>query len=197
MLQLFAFVKADISAHQVKLQANVSASDESKSTAALEPVYPKSLFLVQPLHARILRPIPSDAAAGTSTSKRETKVIRVPIPEGLNLDAWIVPPPKSAIRLQDEDENAAPSTYMTSGKKKRGKEKTDGSKVKAKSKSKKAKEGANDGDNLGGGDSAEEQAAMTRVSDSYFSPILQSFAKTWLTREKLSWRKRDEMTHSI
>jgi len=83
------------------------------------PEFPKSLYLIHPLvSAYPLNPVASAAQAN------------VPIPEGLDLDKWIVPPPKGV-----------PPTPATEGeergrkpKKKKGKKKESSSKAKEKPK---------------------------------------------------------------
>jgi AP-3 complex subunit delta-1 len=53
--------------------------------------YPKSLYLIQPLFSSYeLNPVASNAQAS------------VPIPDGLDLDAWIVPPPKELVPPAEE-----------------------------------------------------------------------------------------------
>lgn len=170
MLQLFAFVKADISARQAKVSAAATASTSPKdgpsTSATFEPGYPKSLFLIQPLHARPLRPIPqAQVPVGSSRIVPTLKRLRVPVPEGLDLDAWIVPPPKSAVRRVDEDDENSPSSSAISVKRKKGKDKADGTEGKTKTKKKKAKDSADApvSPALASGESAEEIAARARV----------------------------------
>ena len=104
MLQLFRLIEADLDNFRPRdssldLPDEVTASGFAGST---EPHFPKSLYLIQPLAtAYPLNPVASTAQAS------------VPIPEGLDLDAWIVPPPK--------DEELGESTDRKKSKK--GKEK--------------------------------------------------------------------------
>lgn len=83
-LQLFAFVRADLASFKPK-----PAGSEEASTFAdpsLEPVFPKSLLLIGPLFSTYdLNPVAAVAQ------------LSVPVPEGLDLDAWIVPPPKDPL----------------------------------------------------------------------------------------------------
>ncbi|KAF5383966.1 hypothetical protein D9757_006977 [Collybiopsis confluens] len=87
-LQLFNFIQADFSAYRPRAAEN--AFDEStysfaNSNTDNEPYFPKSLFLIQPLFSEYeLNPVAQHAQEA------------VPIPEGLDLDAWIVPPPDPA-----------------------------------------------------------------------------------------------------
>ncbi|TFY71813.1 hypothetical protein EVG20_g1192 [Dentipellis fragilis] len=76
-LQLFAFVRADLSSYHPGQQGNPFGRTDD------EPVFPKSLLLIGPLFSAYdLNPVAIAAQAS------------VPIPDGLDLDAWIVPPPK-------------------------------------------------------------------------------------------------------
>ena len=83
-----------------------------------EPRFPKSLYLVQPLfNAYDLNPVASSAQES------------VPVPEGLDLNAWIIPPPKEDILVIQDEEH----TWETKSKKtKKGKGKDPGTKGKGK-----------------------------------------------------------------
>lgn len=86
--------------------SNAFAKDSANSTG--EPRFPKSLLLVRPLHtAYELKPVGPD-------TQRQIKP-----PAGLDLDAWIVPPPKKAIPVRAVDEGEV----AIRKKKKKGKEK--------------------------------------------------------------------------
>jgi AP-3 complex subunit delta len=95
-LQLFSFIQADLHAHQSKSQAGLGFSSPVPSTsfdpiASIEPRFPKSLYLIQPLFSSYeLNPVAPNAQAS------------VPIPEGLDLDAWIVPPPREVASAAEE-----------------------------------------------------------------------------------------------
>lgn len=70
----------------------------AETQAHEEPRFPKSLYLVRPLFSAYdLNPV----ALGAQAS--------VPIPEGLDLDAWIVPPPRENVEEEalEADEDAA------------------------------------------------------------------------------------------
>jgi AP-3 complex subunit delta-1 len=57
-----------------------------------EPRFPKSLYLIRPLFdVYELNPVASSAQAS------------VPIPEGLDLDAWFVPPPPEPVAHAEEE----------------------------------------------------------------------------------------------
>ncbi|GJE89511.1 AP-3 complex subunit delta [Phanerochaete sordida] len=86
-LQLLAFVRADVSSFQPKPAANGLdyAADEGFGAAPADdeaPRFPKGLYLVRPLFAtHELNPVAPVAQS------------HVLVPEGLDLNAWIVPPP--------------------------------------------------------------------------------------------------------
>lgn len=83
-----------------------------------EPEFPKSLYLISPLTMSYeLKPVAPMAQ------------LSVPIPEGLDLDAWIVPPPPEEIGVISDD-------TQTRKKKGKGKEKVENgiNKIKRKNK---------------------------------------------------------------
>lgn len=89
MLGLFSFIQADLAAHRAKpvavdpIYGDFSDAGPSDVNTSSDPRFPKSLYLIRPLFAgHELNPV---AQAAQSS---------VPVPNGLNLDAWIVPPPK-------------------------------------------------------------------------------------------------------
>lgn len=113
-----------------------------------EPRFPKSLYLVQPLfNAFDLNPVASSAQE------------YVPVPEGLDLNAWIVPPPKEDIIVIQDDE---PTGETKPKKTKKGKGKDTGTK----SKGKKRKEAAGGAENTLADpvETEEEKAERERVS---------------------------------
>ncbi|KAL5494662.1 APL5 [Sanghuangporus weigelae] len=86
VLQLFTFIQADVNAFRPKPKPEFGNGFADASTSAFdpigvsEPVYPKSLYLLYPLFSQYeLSPIAPEAQTS------------VPVPEGLDLDAWIVP----------------------------------------------------------------------------------------------------------
>ena len=128
-LGLFAFINADLS--QFKPRPTESFAFASGSDGfdpgTTEPEFPKSLYLILPLvSAHPLNPVASAAQAN------------VPIPEGLDLDKWIVPPPKNVVPTPtaEEEERGRRS------KKKKGKKKEANGKVKEKPTSKLLQEDA-------------------------------------------------------
>ncbi|KAF9469633.1 Ap3d1 protein [Collybia nuda] len=116
-VQLFHFIKTDLNGHRPKSSpaASFSAPGPSSSTEHLndmEPRFPKSLYLIQPLFTTYeLGPV--------ALSAQES----IYVPEGLDLDAWIVPPPREVAPVEEVGEKKKKS------KKGKGKE-TDGGKVK-------------------------------------------------------------------
>lgn len=88
-LQLFNFIKNDLSSYQPKHRSELSNGFADASTSAFDPVgttepdYPKSLYLIQPLFSAYeLNPVAPEAQAS------------VAIPEDLDLNSWIVPQAK-------------------------------------------------------------------------------------------------------
>ncbi|KAF8588353.1 Adaptor protein complex AP-3 delta subunit [Ramaria rubella] len=92
MLQLFVFVRADLTGFKPKPKPVASSSDfdvgftngfTDASSSSMEPHFPKSLYLIHPLNTSYeLNPVAREAQAS------------VPIPDGLDLDSWIVAPLK-------------------------------------------------------------------------------------------------------
>ncbi|KAF8956094.1 adaptin N terminal region-domain-containing protein [Flammula alnicola] len=119
-VQLFAFISADLNSSRPKTEITSSESASSE-----EPRFPKSLYLIQPLfNVYELNPVAANAQAS------------VAVPDGLDLDSWIVPPPREAIsNIQSADgvEKKQKSKKgkgkdvdsSVSGKKKKGKENGD------------------------------------------------------------------------
>lgn len=116
-MQLFVLIEADLGSFKPLSQApeylyeddasNVFARDSVNSTGDLR--FPRSLLLVRPLHtAYELRPVGPEV-------QRQIKP-----PPGLDLDSWIVPPPKKAVLARAIDEEGV----TIKKKKKKGKEKT-------------------------------------------------------------------------
>ncbi|KAG6817562.1 hypothetical protein H0H87_006939 [Tephrocybe sp. NHM501043] len=116
-LQLFRFIQADLESHRPKPPPTPGFSTELEQISP-EPRFPKSLYLIEPLSDTYeLNPVATSAQAS------------VPIPEGLDLDAWIVPPPKEVVYEQPPERKK---------KSKKGKDKEVGdSKVKGIKKKKK------------------------------------------------------------
>ncbi|KAF5368594.1 hypothetical protein D9758_002444 [Tetrapyrgos nigripes] len=84
--QLFTFIQADLNSYRPKSEVP-SFGDDSIT----EPHFPKSLFLIEPLvSAYELNPVGAHAQASLA------------VPEGLDLDAWIVPPPEEVKPVVEE-----------------------------------------------------------------------------------------------
>ncbi|KAG9222260.1 hypothetical protein CCMSSC00406_0006557 [Pleurotus cornucopiae] len=104
-IQLFNFIQADLSAYPSK--ATDHTGEQSGETIFTdEPNFPKSLFLLNPLFASELNPVAVNAQAS------------VPVPAGLDLDAWIVPPP---VVNETVDQEAGSSDLKKVKKSKKGK----------------------------------------------------------------------------
>ncbi|KAF9011132.1 Ap3d1 protein [Cyathus striatus] len=121
--QLFTFIKADLNSYQPHSRPTIPIPGPSSSLDDLamisEPHFPKSLYLIQPLFSLYeLNPVAPSAQE------------RVPVPEGLDLDAWIVPPPPDPV---PEPETNAGEKKVKKSKKGKGKE-VNGSKIKPKKK---------------------------------------------------------------
>lgn len=98
-LQLFNFIRADLTAFKPKPKSEYSNGFADPSTSAFDPVgtnepdYPKSLYLLQPLFKSYsLNPVAEEAQGS------------VPVPDGLDLDSWIVPQAKPAAPARDDAE---------------------------------------------------------------------------------------------
>jgi len=130
VLELFTFISADINSYRPRpdIVSQGPTAGPSSSAGELtpleEPRFPKSLYLIHPLFSGYeLNPVGTNA---------QTSVV---IPEGLDLDSWIVPPPREAVPHNVDDEKEGSGKKVRS---KKGKGKDVGSA--ATSKKKKAKE---------------------------------------------------------
>ncbi|KAG9098805.1 AP-3 complex subunit delta [Ceratobasidium sp. UAMH 11750] len=105
-LQLFRFIQADVSGFEAKRTAIAADSEGAASELPSgEPSYPKSMYLLQPLRVSFeLNYVAPHAQSA------------VPVPEGLDLDRWIVPPPK--VKHQEEDVPRRPKKSKAKGKEK-------------------------------------------------------------------------------
>ena len=190
MKQLLAFVEADVEGQKKRKQTSSTVIEEpgkgvesTKTKGPAEPNYPKSLFLVRPLLARPLHPLPLNVVPSVPSSSAFGGVA---IPEGLDLDTWIVPLSKLKRLYPDADDaaDASPdpradeSSLVVKKKKTKGKEKAadqDGtSDIKRKSKKKKA-EGQEShlaaSASVGAVEDTAERAAQERVGDTIWSLI--------------------------
>ncbi|KAH8835125.1 Adaptor protein complex AP-3 delta subunit [Flagelloscypha sp. PMI_526] len=78
VLQLFNFIQADLSTFKPRPKPQY---DSPFADVSSDPDFPKSLYLIKPLVSYELNPVAQSAQQS------------VPIPFGLDLDSWIVPPP--------------------------------------------------------------------------------------------------------
>jgi AP-3 complex subunit delta-1 len=79
-VQLFNFIRADLASHRPEEISTVGvSSDEAKQG----PAYPRSLLLINPLFSAY-------ELNSVNIAAQES----IPVPESLDLDAWIVPPPR-------------------------------------------------------------------------------------------------------
>lgn len=103
MLQLFRFIDADLNSFRPKI-SSLDLPDDNVSGFAPEDDlhFPKSLYLIQPLSSYQLNPVAKVAQAS------------VPVPEGLDLDAWIVHPPEDPV--QDGPESTERKKKSKNGK---------------------------------------------------------------------------------
>ncbi|KAI6133633.1 adaptin N terminal region-domain-containing protein [Pisolithus thermaeus] len=117
ILQLFAFVKHDLTTYRPKLEptfsdgysASVSVFDTPEFDSG--PAFPKSLYLIHPLFSAYeLNPVASAAQAS------------VPVPEGLDLDIWIVPSMQVSVHNENEGSEVVGEKKVKK-KSKKGKEK--------------------------------------------------------------------------
>ncbi|OBZ78815.1 AP-3 complex subunit delta-1 [Grifola frondosa] len=110
ILQLFTFVRADLSSYRPKTDAGFAYGESSNSPvfdgiAPAEPQFPKSLYLIRPLFGSYeLNPVAPSAQAS------------VPLPEGLDLSAWIVPPPDVSHVIEEGEEEPADGKHKKSRK---------------------------------------------------------------------------------
>ncbi|KAK7464464.1 AP-3 complex subunit delta [Stygiomarasmius scandens] len=126
--QLFAFIQADLNSYRPKPDIPSFTDAGSSFDSITEPHFPKSLLLIEPLVSSYeLNPVAPNAQAS------------VAVPDGLDLDSWIIPPPVETKPVEIEEKKTKKS------KKGKGKEL---SSTKVKNGKKKKKD---DGDSLNGG----------------------------------------------
>ena len=86
MLQLFTFMRADLNSFRPRANSSLGYDDVGSTPfqdVSQEPSFPKSLFLIRPL---------SNTYELNTVAPNAQEM--VPVPEGLDLEAWIVPPPR-------------------------------------------------------------------------------------------------------
>ncbi|KAG2050585.1 Adaptor protein complex AP-3 delta subunit [Suillus hirtellus] len=127
VLQLLIFIKRDVAMYKPKQDNGFSDPSAAAFDPVSEPSFPKSLYLIQPLFSsHELNPVASIAQAS------------VPVPDGLDLDAWIVPSMQVRVAEEGDDGDV---TERKIKRNKKGKDKESGSKTKVKGGKKKQKEG--------------------------------------------------------
>ncbi|KAI0354633.1 Ap3d1 protein [Trametes cingulata] len=120
-LQLFTFIRADLSAYKPKSRSDFlygEAGSDGFGEPSAEPRFPKSLYLIKPLFS-----------AYQLNAVAQTAQASVPVPEGLDLDAWIVP-------WQEESAPDLGAPDGAEGKKAKKGKKKDAGKTKRKGKGK-------------------------------------------------------------
>jgi AP-3 complex subunit delta-1 len=125
--QLLIFIKHDVAMYKPKQENGFSDPNAAAFDPVSEPSFPKSLYLIQPLFSsHELNPVASIAQAS------------VPVPEGLDLDAWIVPSMQDRVTEEGDDGDV---TERKVKRNKKGKDKESANRMKVKSGKKKQKEG--------------------------------------------------------
>jgi len=149
-VQLFNFVRADLASHRLEGVSTVGVpSDETNES----PAYPRSLLLINPL-----------SSAYELNSVNIAAQDSIPVPESLDLDAWIVPPPRE-FTVPD----AGTEDDTQGGERRSAKKKVKSSKGKGKSKEKGPKATTHDPQtdlipSLGPSETEEDRAEREKVS---------------------------------
>lgn len=117
-MQLFNFIRADLASASFRPEDDSTAGPPANETSQ-NPTYPKSLLLINPLFSAY-------ELNSVNTAAQDC----IPVPESLDLDVWIVPPPREytvpeAAPDDDTQEGERPLTKKKlKGKgKRKGKEK--------------------------------------------------------------------------
>lgn len=95
-MQLLAFIRADLASFRPE---DDSTTGPPVNEASQNPTYPKSLLLINPLFSAY-------ELNSVSTAAQDC----IPVPESLDLDAWIITPPRE-YTMPD----AAPADYTPEG----------------------------------------------------------------------------------
>jgi len=95
-VQLFTFIRADLASFHPE---DNSTTDPPVNESSQSPTYPKSLLLINPLFSTY-------ELNSVNTAAQDC----IPVPESLDLDAWIVPPPRE-YTMPD----AVPANYTQDG----------------------------------------------------------------------------------
>ena len=152
-MQLFNFIRADLTSHRLP-EADLTASFQVDETNQ-NPTYPKSLLLINPLFS-----------AYELNSVNLAAQDSIPVPESIDLDAWIIPPPRE---FTEPDAAATDDTQTGERRvaKKKPKSKAKG-KGKERGSSKAETHGAQTGliPSLGPSETEEERAEHEKASGS-------------------------------
>lgn len=133
--------------------ANGFAEEPSPPSDPVNPSFPKSLYILQPLFSTYaLNPVAEEAQA----------IIRVP--DGLDLNAWIVPRAKPASPVNDEYEQVGDLEKKLKKKSKKGKERDDGEGTKIKKTGKRPKDDEGEAPTQEQRADAEARALVRRAS---------------------------------
>lgn len=115
-MQLFTFIRADLASFRAE---DDSAAGPPADETSQSPTYPKSLLLINPLFSAY-------ELNSVNTAAQDS----IPVPESLDLDVWIVPPPREftvpeAVPVDDTQEGGRPSSKkkLKNKGKRKGKEK--------------------------------------------------------------------------
>ena len=94
-MQLFAFIRADLAS----FRPEDDSTDPPVNETSQNPTYPKSLLLINPLFSAY-------ELNSVNTAAQDS----FPLPESVDLDAWIIPPPR-----QYTMPDAVPADYTPEG----------------------------------------------------------------------------------
>ena len=95
-MRLFTFIRADLASFRPE---DDSTTGPTVDETGQNPTYPKSLLLINPLFSTY-------ELNSVNTAAQDS----IPVPESLDLDAWIVPPPRE-YNMPD----AVPTDYAPDG----------------------------------------------------------------------------------
>jgi AP-3 complex subunit delta-1 len=148
-VQLFNFVRADLASHRLEGASTIGVPSNETNES---PAYPRSLLLINPLFSAYELNSVNIAAQDS-----------IPVPESLELDAWIVPPPR------EFTQDAVTEDDTQGGERRSAKKKVKSSKGKGKEKEKGPKATTYDPQtdlipSLGPSETEEDRAEREKVS---------------------------------
>jgi AP-3 complex subunit delta-1 len=103
-VQLLTFIRADLASFRPE---DDSTTDPPVNETSQNPTYPKSLLLINPLFSTY-------ELNSVNTAAQDS----IPVPESLDLDTWIVPPPREYTMPEAVPADYTPEGERTSVKKK-------------------------------------------------------------------------------